>query len=169
MSTWGALWIHYPEKLVILFKHKFSENVPTINRDIFIQENVLKLPKSMAFSLPLPSQPILMEIPPQEEKVKSESVSHSVMPGLFATDPMDCRPLGSPVHWILQAWILEWVAIPFFRGPSWPRDQTPVSHIIGRSESPEKKKSSSTPGSQSGLGHWCFIFCLPVTYWRLNS
>ena len=42
-STWGALWIHYPEKLVILFKHKFSENVPTKNKEIFVQENLLKL------------------------------------------------------------------------------------------------------------------------------
>ena len=31
-------------------------------------------------------------------------------------DPMDCSPPGSPVHGSLQARILEWVAIPFFRG-----------------------------------------------------
>ena len=31
-------------------------------------------------------------------------------------DTMDCRPPGSSVHGILQARILEWVAIPFFRG-----------------------------------------------------
>ena len=35
------------------------------------------------------------------------------------------------VHGILQARILEWVANPFFRGPSQPRDQTQVSHITG--------------------------------------
>ena len=34
--------------------------------------------------------------------------------------PMDCSPLGSSVYWILQARILEWVAIPFFRGSSQP-------------------------------------------------
>ena len=34
--------------------------------------------------------------------------------------------------WILQARILEWVAIPFFRGSSQPRHQTQVSHIAGR-------------------------------------
>ena len=33
-------------------------------------------------------------------------------------DPMDCDPLGSSVHGILQERILEWVAIPFFRGSS---------------------------------------------------
>jgi len=30
-------------------------------------------------------------------------------------DSMDCRPPGSPVHRILQARVLEWVAIPFAR------------------------------------------------------
>ena len=47
-------------------------------------------------------------------------------------DPIDCRPPGSSVHGILQAIILEWIAIPFSRGSSWPRDQTRVSCIEGR-------------------------------------
>ena len=47
-------------------------------------------------------------------------------------NPMDCSPLGSPVHGILQARILEWVAIPFSRGSPQPRDQTGVSQIVGR-------------------------------------
>ena len=34
-------------------------------------------------------------------------------------------------HGILQARILEWVAVPFSRGSSQPRDQTQVSHIAG--------------------------------------
>ena len=36
------------------------------------------------------------------------------------------------VHVILQARILEYVAIPFFRGSSQPRHQTQVSHIAGQ-------------------------------------
>jgi len=36
------------------------------------------------------------------------------------------------VHGILQARILEWVAFPFSRGSSQPRDPTQVSHIAGR-------------------------------------
>ena len=36
------------------------------------------------------------------------------------------------VQEILQARILEWVAFPFSRGSSQPRDQTQVSHIAGR-------------------------------------
>ena len=39
---------------------------------------------------------------------------------LFAT--LDCSPPGSSFHGILQARILEWVAMPSSRGSSWPRD-----------------------------------------------
>ena len=39
------------------------------------------------------------------------------------------RPSGLLVRRILQARILEWVAFPFSRGSSQPRDQTQVSHI----------------------------------------
>ena len=37
-------------------------------------------------------------------------------------DPMDCSLPGSSVHGILQAIILEWVAMPSSRGSSQPRD-----------------------------------------------
>ena len=47
-------------------------------------------------------------------------------------DPMDCSSPGSSVHGILQACILEWVAIPFSRGSSQPRDWIQVSHLAGR-------------------------------------
>ena len=47
-------------------------------------------------------------------------------------EPMDNSPPNSSVHGILQARILEWVAIPFSRGSSQPRDQTQVSCISGR-------------------------------------
>ena len=46
--------------------------------------------------------------------------------------PMACSPPGSSVHGILQARILEWVAMSFSRGSSQPRDWTQVSHITGR-------------------------------------
>ena len=49
-------------------------------------------------------------------------------------DPMGCSPPGSSVQEILQARILEWVAISYSRGSSWPRDWTRVLCIscIGR-------------------------------------
>ena len=50
-------------------------------------------------------------------------------------NPMDCSLPGSSVQGVLQARILEWVAIPSSRGSSQPRDQTHVScgSCIGRS------------------------------------
>ena len=42
---------------------------------------------------------------------------------------MDCSPPGSHLHGILQARMLEWVAISFSRGSSWTRDQTCGSWI----------------------------------------
>ena len=51
---------------------------------------------------------------------------------LTLCDPMDCSPPGSSVHGILQARILECVAMPSSRGSSQPRDQTQVSHTVSR-------------------------------------
>ena len=51
---------------------------------------------------------------------------------LTLCDPMDCSLPGSTIHGIFQARILEWVAIPFSRRSSQPRDWTQVSHIVGR-------------------------------------
>ena len=45
-------------------------------------------------------------------------------------DPTDSSLPGSPVRGILQARILEWVAICSFRGTSRPRDQTCISHVL---------------------------------------
>ena len=47
-------------------------------------------------------------------------------------DSMDCSPSGSSVHGILQARVLEWVAMPSSRGSSQPRDRTWVFYIAGR-------------------------------------
>ena len=49
---------------------------------------------------------------------------------LTLCNSMDCSPPGSSVHGILQARTLEWVAIPFSREPSQPRDQTQVSYSV---------------------------------------
>ena len=45
---------------------------------------------------------------------------------------MDCSPLGSSVHGLLQARILEWVAIPFSREYSWLRDWAQFSCVADR-------------------------------------
>ena len=67
----------------------------------------------------------------QFEKVKVLVIlCDSLCPTLCNT--MDCSPPGSTIHGILQARILEWVAIPFSRGSSQPRNRNHVSHIAGR-------------------------------------
>ena len=48
---------------------------------------------------------------------------------LTLCNPMDCSPLGSSVHGILQARILEWTAMPSPRGSSLPRDWTRLSSV----------------------------------------
>ena len=45
---------------------------------------------------------------------------------------MDYGLLGSSIHGIFQARILEWVAVSFSRGSSGPKDQTQVPLIAGR-------------------------------------
>ena len=67
------------------------------------------------------------------QHIESESVkvlvAHS---GPTLCHPMDCNPPGSSVLGVFQARIMEWVATPFSRGSSRPRDGTPVSCIAGR-------------------------------------
>ena len=45
--------------------------------------------------------------------------------------PTLCHPLDHTMHGILQARTLEWVAFPFSRGSSQPKDRTQVSSIAG--------------------------------------
>ena len=103
----------------------------------------------------LPEQgPGIKPLPPAVEALEAESspldhqgipnlilFSHLRIPKVLALvaqscptlcDPMDCSPPSSSVHGILQARILEGVAIPFSRRSSQPRDRTLVSRIAGR-------------------------------------
>ena len=68
---------------------------------------------------------------------------HGILP------PWDSPSMGFSLHGILQARVLEWVAIAFSRGSSRPRDRTRVSHIPG------KRLTSEPPGKPLTLlqGH----------------
>ena len=70
--------------------------------------------------------------PSVQNTFESESEVTQSCPTLC--NPMDCSPPGSSVHEILQARVLEWVAISSSRGSSQPRDGTQVScdSCIGR-------------------------------------
>ena len=81
-------------------------------------------------------------------------------------DLLHYSPPGSSVHGILQARILEWVAIPFSRGSSRPKDQTQVSCIAGRfltiwatrealPTPPQKKKNGGFSGGSDGKESAC--------------
>ena len=72
-------------------------------------------PASQADSLLLELQRRLQEVTAAAAAAKS----HQSCPTLC--DPMNCSLPSSSVHGILQARILEWIAIPFSRGTSQPR------------------------------------------------
>ena len=61
-----------------------------------------------------------LELPPQVNFVK---VAQSCL--------TLCDPINHTVYGILQARILGWIAIPFSRGSSQPRNRTQVLHIAG--------------------------------------
>ena len=63
-------------------------------------------------------------------KVKSENEVAQSCPILC--NPMDYSLPGSSVFGIFQTRVLEWIAISFSRGSSWPRYRTPVSRICGQ-------------------------------------
>ena len=68
-------------------------------------------------------------------------------------DPMDCRPPGSSVHGILQARILQWVAIPFSKGSFQPGSPALQADSLP-SEPPGKPSSRITILLISGLSKW---------------
>ena len=67
------------------------------------------------------------------DKMKVLVTSH-----VWLCDPIDCGPPGSSVHGILQARILEWVAIPTSRGSSQLRDRTQGSLSLQADSSPSE-------------------------------
>ena len=64
------------------------------------------------------------------------SLLHAYVLIRHSCDSMDCCPPGSFVHGILQARILEWVAISSSRGSSWPRKRTRGSEPVFRDPEP---------------------------------
>ena len=98
---------------------------------------------------------------PYPSEVKWSEVTQSC-PTLC--DPMDCSLLRSSVHGIFQARVLEWIAIFFSRGSSWPRNQTQVSHTVGRRftvwATREEPLSKKRYGSKSYMPTSMFIAAL---------
>ena len=82
-----------------------------------------------------------------------KKVSHSVVPD--SATPWTVAHQAPLVHGVLQARILEWVAILFSRGSSQSRDRTWVSSIAGR--------FNSLPSEPPGKSH-CYIFTYLLTF-----
>ena len=106
-------------RLLMIFKNKYLQFSESISN---IQIHMVKPPGTW-YHFPTSMCEDLKKV-----KVKI-SVTQS-RPTLC--DPMDCSLPDSSVHKILQARILEWVAMPSSKGSSRHRDQTQVSHFAGR-------------------------------------
>ena len=113
-------------KRCLLFGRKPMTNLDSIlkGRDITLPTKV-HLVKAMVF-------PVVMcgcELDHKESWKKESAVAQS---WLTLCNPMDYSLPAFSIHGIFQERVLEWVAISFSRGSSWPRDQTWVSRISGR-------------------------------------
>ena len=134
----GALVANFGKELFIYFFFCHcafgivSRNLllnPRLRRDV-VEDRTLRVdqtPLGQIQPAPLSSLrsalEFLLEVP------YSRSLCYNLV-GPTLCHPMDCSPPGSSVHGILQVIILEWVAIPFSRGSSQPRDWIWVSCII---------------------------------------
>ena len=79
------------------------------------------------------------------QNLKSTIVAVELLSCLTLCDPMDYSLPGFSLLGIFQARILEWVAISFSKGFSWPRDGSRVSCIAGRFFTIWAKKSTIPP------------------------
>ena len=89
---------------------------------------------------------------------------------------MDCSLSGSSVHGILQARILEWVAMPFSRGSSQPRDQTWVSRIAGgrfivraTREAQKRRPTERSLKVEGRQGDWAKVQGTPINVCSLGK
>ena len=67
-------------------------------------------------------------------------------------EPLDFSLPSSSVYGILQARIMDWATIPFFRASSWSRDQTQVSCIAGRFFSVWEESDQGSSSNYENLG-----------------
>ena len=83
---------------------------------------------------------------------------------LTLCDPVDCSPPDSLVHGILQARILEWVAMSPSRESSWPRDQTHFSPSLlhWQAVSLPHFKLVNAAAAAAKLLQSCSILCHPM-------
>ena len=114
------------------------------NRNLNLHVYITEKKKYIAFFHWIFSHVDQSALPFSCKQISSASCCHSVTKlCLTLCDPMDCGPLVSSVHGILQAKILEWIAIAFSRGsfdpgiePGSPPLQADSYHLSHREEDP---------------------------------
>ena len=119
LSSFIGKWIWFTLKSWII------SNLSKNNLQILTKMQLILLQRIIYSFIRISSHPFLEEKIKVLVKILKVKVIQSC---LTLRDPMDYA-----VHGILQARILEWVAFPFSRGYSQPRDRTGVSCIVGRS------------------------------------
>ena len=113
------------------------KNLPTV-QETQVQSLGQKDPLESVYMSLLLFQFVSPSPSPSESKVQCLHLNHYCVPakalqlGMSLCDPVDCSLWDSSVHGILQVRTLEWVAIPFSKGSSQPRDPTWVSLIENR-------------------------------------
>ena len=115
---WGRMWTSVHWRNIMKF---WGQNVKGIGPPW----NHIK------FFLSVPGNPYFMPDSMKESQAKLISLL-KVKVAQSCLTLCDHDPMDYTVHSILQARILEWVAFPFSRGSSQPRDWIHISHIDGR-------------------------------------
>ena len=99
----------------------------------------------------------------------SEALKLKLLSHVWLCDPMDCSPAGSSIHGISQERILEWIAISFYRGSSWPSDQTQVLlHCRQITYLPSHQGSAWYLHSSVKLRLLLLVDRLSFTKWKIN-
>ena len=114
-------FLHFYTLRINYQKEKWRKqlHIPFIYKNKYLGKNLIKKVKDLYWKTPRHWWKKL--------KMKMKLLVTQSCPTLG--DPMDHNPPAYSVHGILQARILEWVAIPFSRGSSHLRDETQVSCI----------------------------------------
>ena len=83
-------------------------------------------------------------------------------------DLIDCSPTSSSGHGILQARILEWVAISSSKGSSWPRNRTCVSCTAGRFLTVWTTRDSHETNLSDGIFTFRALRCCTAAHLRAS-
>ena len=130
LGSWGSLRPHSVLPGWILECATSPDEWPRTSVRKFLQFH----PQTHPAIVCLESLPIEVPLSQYFSPSNVKSVSCSVVSNSDSLPSYEpCSPPASSVHGILQARILEWVAVPFSRGSSQPRDRTWVSRIAADS------------------------------------